>query len=77
MNQATENAIQAEAKRCSDAIQAAMKKKPKPKFDSVSKPLLSKPLLSKHYENVKPLGITFVKFVSVIGRLNGRYGVES
>ena len=67
MNQATENAIQAEAKRCSDAIQAAMKKKPKPKFDSVSKP----------YENVKPLGITFVKFVSVIGRLNGRYGVES
>lgn len=47
MNQATENAITAEAKRCSDAIQAAMKKRPKPKF------------------------------VSVIGRLNGRYGVES
>lgn len=72
MNQATENAIHAEAKRCSDAIQAAMKKKPKPKFDSVSKPLLS-----KHYEKVKPMGITFIKFVSVIGRLNGRYGVES
>lgn len=72
MNQATENAITAEAKRCSDAISAAMKKKPKPKFDSVSKPLLS-----KHYEKVKPLGISFVKFVSVIGRLNGRFGVES
>ena len=57
MNQATENAIQAEAK---------------PKFDSVSKPLLS-----KHYAKVKPLGVSFVKFVSVIGRLNGRYGVES
>lgn len=67
MNQATENAIQAEARRCSDAIRQAMKVKPKPKFDSVS----------KHYAKVKPLGITFVKFVSVIGRLNGRYGVES
>ena len=72
MNQSIENAIQAEAKRCSDAIQAAIKKRPKPKFDSVSKPLLS-----KHYEKVKPLGITFVKFVSVIGHLNGCYGVES
>jgi hypothetical protein len=41
--------IQAEAKRCSDAIKSAMKVKPKPKFDSVSKPLLS-----KHYAKVKP-----------------------
>ncbi|MEE9651568.1 hypothetical protein [Enterobacter soli] len=72
MSQEIENAIQAEAKRCSDAIKSAMKVKPKPKFDSVSKPLLS-----KHYANVKPLGVSFVKFVSVIGRLNGRYGVES
>lgn len=52
MNQATENAIQAEAKRCSDAIKSAMKVKPKPKFDSVSRPLLS-----KHYAKVKLLGV--------------------
>ncbi len=72
MNQAIENAVQAEARRCSDAINSAMKARPRPKFDSVSKPLLS-----KHYAKVKPLGISFIKFVSVIGRLNGRYGVDS
>ncbi|QSW37051.1 hypothetical protein KQ929_12175 [Leclercia pneumoniae] len=72
MNQSIENAIQAEAKRCSEAIKSAMKAKPRPKFDSISKPLLS-----KHYAKVKPLGISFIKFVSVIGRLNGRYGVDS
>lgn len=35
------------------------------------------PILRKHYEKVKPMGISLVKFVSVIGRLSGRYGVES
>lgn len=69
MSQAIENAIQAEAKRCSEAIKLAMKAEPRPKFDNVSKLLLN-----KHYVNVKPLGISFIKFVSVIGRLNGRYG---
>lgn len=72
MNQSIENAIKAEAKRCSDAIKSAMKAKPRPKFDSISKPLLS-----KHYAKVKQLGVSFIKFVSVIGRLNGRYGVDS
>lgn len=72
MKQAIENAVQAEARRCSDAIKSAMKGRPRPRFDSVSKPLLS-----KHYANVKPLGISFIKFVSVIGRLNGRFGVDS
>ncbi|GEM_PF-6470591 len=47
MNQSVENAIHAEAKRCSEAIKSAMNAKPRPKF------------------------------VSVIGRLNGRYGVDS
>ncbi len=51
MNQIIENAVQAEARRCSDAIKSAMKARPRPKFDSVSKPLLS-----QHYEKVKPLG---------------------
>ncbi|HAH9343264.1 TPA: hypothetical protein HIQ17_002836 [Escherichia coli] len=72
MNQIIENAVQAEARRCSDAIKSAMKARPRPKFDSVSKPLLS-----KHYAKVKPLGVSFIKFVSVIGRLNGRFGAES
>lgn len=34
-------------------------------------------ILLKHYEKVKPMGVSLVKFVSVIGRLSGRYGVES
>ncbi|MGQ7147444.1 hypothetical protein ACUOA8_53075, partial [Escherichia sp. SS-MK2] len=55
MNQIIENAVQAEARRCSDAIKSAMKARPRPKFDSVSKPLLS-----QHYEKVKPLGVSFI-----------------
>ncbi|CAH5274138.1 hypothetical protein AI2623V1_4150 [Klebsiella oxytoca] len=35
------------------------------------------PILRKHYEKVRPMGVSLVKFVSVIGRMNGRYGVES
>lgn len=72
MNQIIENAVQAEARRCSDAIKSAMRARPRPKFDSVSKQLLS-----QHYEKVKPLGVSFIKFVSVIGRLNGRFGADS
>ncbi|STT04793.1 Uncharacterised protein [Klebsiella pneumoniae] len=29
------------------------------------------PILRKHYEKVKPMGVSLVKFVSVIGRMNG------
>lgn len=35
------------------------------------------PILRKHYEKVRPMGVSLVKFVSVIGRLSGSYGVES
>lgn len=72
MNQETENVIKAEARRCIDAIKTALRVKPKPTFDSVSKPLIK-----KHYEVVKPLGISIERFVSVMGRLNGRYGVDA
>lgn len=36
-----ENALRATAKRCNDELKAAMAQKPKPKFDSVSRPLLA------------------------------------
>ncbi|MDT7130454.1 hypothetical protein RQL77_15505 [Citrobacter braakii] len=45
-----ENALRATAKRCNDELKAAMAQKPKPKFDSVSRPLLA-----KHYEKIKGL----------------------
>ncbi|MBC5092080.1 hypothetical protein FKL61_13095 [Klebsiella pneumoniae] len=68
-----ENALRAQARRCAEEITKAMSVKPKPEWNAVCPP----PILRKHYEKVKPMGVSLVKFVSVIGRLSGRYGVES
>ncbi|EMF4895193.1 hypothetical protein ACM0N9_003057 [Klebsiella pneumoniae] len=68
-----ENALRAQARRCAEEITKAMSLKPKPKWNAVCPP----PILRKHYEKVKPMGVSLVKFVSSIGRMNGRYGVES
>ncbi|MCM7908060.1 hypothetical protein M8T17_09450 [Enterobacter hormaechei] len=35
------------------------------------------PILKEYHEKVKPMGVSLVMFNSVIGRLNGRYGVDS
>ena len=35
------------------------------------------PILKKHHQKIAPLGISLVAFVSSIGRMTGRYGVES
>lgn len=67
-----ENALRAQARRCAEEITKAMSVKPKPKWSAVCPPILR-----KHHEKVKPMGVSLVKFVSVIGRLSGRYGVES
>ena len=67
-----ENALRAQARRCAEEITKAMSVKPKPKWSAVCPPILR-----KHYEKVKLMGVSLVKFVSVIGRMNGRYGVES
>lgn len=67
-----ENALRAQARRCAEEITKAMNVKPKPKWNAVCPPILR-----KHYEKVKPMGVSPVKFVSVIGCMNGRYGVES
>lgn len=67
-----ENALRAQARRCAEEITKAMSVKPKPKWSAVCPPILR-----KHYEKEKPMGVSLVKFVSVIGRLSGRYGVES
>lgn len=63
-----ENALRATAKRCNDELKAAMAKNPKPKFDSVSRPLLS-----KHYEKIKGLGVPFLLFVYTIGMINKQF----
>lgn len=67
-----ENILRAQARRCAEEITKAMSANPKPKWNAVCPPILR-----KHYEKVKPTGVSLVKFVSVIGRMQGRYGVES
>ncbi len=67
-----ENALRAQARRCAEEITKAMNVTPRPKWNAECPPILR-----KHYEKVKPMGVSLVKFVSVIGRMNGRYGVES
>lgn len=52
--------------------QAEMECRPKPKWNAVVPPILK-----KHHAKIAPLGISLVAFVSSIGRMNGRYGVES
>lgn len=63
-----ENALRAQARRCSDELKAELAKKPKPRFDTVSRPLLA-----KHFAKVKGLGIPFLLFVYTIGRINGQF----
>lgn len=66
-----ENAVRDVARQCSDAIKKALKK-PKPSWNVVVPPILK-----EYHEKVKPMGVSLVMFNSVIGRLNGRYGVDS
>ncbi|MDM3214794.1 hypothetical protein OGV91_22785 [Citrobacter sp. Cf093] len=63
-----ENVLLSTAKRCNDELKAALAKKPKPKFDAVSRPLLA-----KHFEKIKGLGVPFLLFVYTIGRINGQF----
>ncbi|URO00884.1 hypothetical protein NB069_08430 [Leclercia adecarboxylata] len=67
-----ENAVRDVARRCFREIREVLKQKPKPSWNTAVPPILK-----KYHELVKPMGVTLVKFNSEIGRLNGRYGVES
>lgn len=72
MTPANENAIRAACRRCTEEIQQAMRKNPKPNWNATVTPIIK-----KHHEQVKPLGIGLLEFVVKTGRLNGRFGVES
>lgn len=66
------NAAQAQARRCTADIKAAMRVRPKPSWNQVVPPILR-----RHHEVVKPMGISLIQFNSIIGRQNGRFGVTS
>lgn len=67
-----ENTIRAQGRKCVDEIRQALKARPKPKWNVVVPPILK-----KHHQKIAPMGISLVAFVSSIGRMQGRYGVES
>ena len=72
MTSEQDNAIRAQGRKCVAEIQQAMKCRPKPKWNAVVTPNNK-----KHHKKIAPLGISLVAFVSSIGRMQGRYGVES
>ncbi|MDU1197485.1 MAG: hypothetical protein E6017_01315 [Kluyvera cryocrescens] len=67
-----DNAVRAQCRKCVAEIMQTMKCRPKPKWNAVVPPIIR-----KHHQKIAPLGISLVAFVSSIGRMNGRYGVES
>ena len=66
------NVVRAQGRKCVAEIQQALKCRPKPKWNAVVPPIIR-----KHHQKIAPLGIRLVVFVSSIGRMQGRYGVES
>lgn len=67
-----ENAVRAQARKCTEEVRKAMSARPKPKWNDVVPAILR-----KHHAKVAPMGVGLVSFISTIGRMNGRYGVES
>ena len=72
MTPANENAVRAACRRCTDEIQQAMRKKPKPNWNETVPPIIN-----KHRKKIEALGVSLLEFVVYTGRLNRHYGVES
>ncbi|AMA03102.1 hypothetical protein QTU96_002088 [Enterobacter asburiae] len=71
MTPANENAIRAACRRCTEEIQQAMRKKPKPNWNETVPPIIN-----KHHKKIEALGVGLLEFVVKTGRLNGRFGAE-
>ena len=72
MTQANENAIRAACRRCTEEIQQAMRKKPKPNWNETVPPIIN-----KHHKKIEALGVSRLEFVVYTRRINRRFGVES
>ena len=72
MTHEQENVIRAQGSKCVAEIQQALKCRPKPKWNAVVPPILK-----KHHKVIAGLGVSLIEFNSVMGRMQGRYGVES
>lgn len=71
MTPETDNAIRAACRRCTEEIQQAMRKKPKPNWNETVPPIIN-----KHHKKIEALGVSLLEFVVYTGRLNRRFGVE-
>lgn len=69
MKPEVENAVRAQARQCAAEINAAMAAEPRPSWNRITPPILR-----KYHEKVQPLGVGLIEFISVIGRMHGRYG---
>ena len=66
MTPETDNAIRAACRRCTEEIQQAMRKKPKPNWNETVPPIIN-----KHHKKIEALGVSLLEFVVKTGRLNG------
>ena len=64
-----DNAIRNVARRCNEAMKSAIKSAPK----KTNIDTITRPILLSYYETIEPLGISFLRFLWVIGVLNGRF----
>lgn len=62
----------AACRRCTEEIQQAMRKKPKPNWNETVPPIIN-----KHHKKIEALGVSLLEFVVYTGRLNRRFGVDS
>lgn len=67
-----DNVVRSQGRKCVAEIQQALKCRPKPKWNAVVPPILK-----KHHKVIAGLGVSLIEFNSVMGRMQGRYGVES
>ena len=63
MTPANENAIRAACRRCTEEIQQAMRKKPKPNWNETVPPIIN-----KHHKKIEALGVSLLEFVVYTGR---------
>ena len=64
-----DNAIRNVARRCNEAMKSAIKKKKK----KTNIDTITRPILLSYYETIEPMGISFLRFLWVIGVLNGQF----
>lgn len=67
-----DNVVRSQGRKCVAEIQQALKCRPKPKWNAVVPPIIR-----KHHKVISVLGVSLIEFNSVMGRMQGRYGVES